>query len=364
MPSPFEMARVSNLNLRVLEQASAVIRAYDDKAHCLAMLKHENKPSDIYAEWTADTPPTPMDGSVPEGQDKTDGYGSYQAAKLRNHSQEKRSSGKRISVRAQNVKQKDVASEVAKQRVRDAEEITMDWECTVMSAVDADDGTGNDQGITKTRGMANWLTPVAGTSLYGNGTYSQRAIDPIPASVAVQPGQFFDGALGNGTTTGFTESVFATMLGACASQVKGPVNLTGHVGMTLKRQMTGWALSATSTVGSNQIATRIAMLDALTKKLVQMVDFFQYDGGSVTSILSFWVARALADKVWVPGMGDASGLFIMPKYWGMNWLNPIEFIDQNKGNSKVGGPRFVHYSDGMLRPGTVQGQMAVLPVSL
>jgi hypothetical protein len=364
MPSPFEAARVRDLQQVVLDQSDSVIRAYDDKAHFLGMLKTGAQPSNEYAEWTADAPPNPVDGPVVEGADKDDSYGSYQARKLKNHSEEQRSKGWKVSTRAQAIHQKDVANEAAKQRLRDEENHVMGWEAKLLSNQDADDGSGNDSGITKTRCVGNWLLPVIGTSAYaangGATVFAQRTLDPIPADIAVTPGQYYDGTLAK-----LDEATFKLICAAAANQVVGGIDLVMHAGMALKMQMTGWALNPTATVQANMVVTRFAMLDAMSKKLVTAVDWFQNDAGIVRSMLSFWVNRTLTDRTWQKtALSDASGYAINPKFWSINWLNPIQHFDPNKGNSKGGGLRGYHQSDGMLKPGTVQGQFAIVPNAL
>lgn len=359
MSSPFEGARVADLNLVRLQQHDAIIREYDGKAHFLAMLGRYPKPSNVYAEWDVASPQVIVKGTLTdEASDKTEGFGSFQPCKLRNHSEQKRSAGWHVSRRAEAVEQADTADEVAKQRVQDTENHVLDWESSLLADLDASDTPGSET----SRMSLNWLKPVAGASAYGTGTFSQRSVDPIPAAVAVLPAQYYDGSVG--TLSGATgEATFKAMLTACAKQVRGRLDLTQICGLGLKGIMSGWATNPV--VAANAIATRINTIAADEKKLLGLVDFFQYDTGIVRSMLTFYANLSLADNVFQPGQfSDYSGIGINPKLWKIAWLRPIRHYDLDDKDVKGGGRRGYHESDGMLMPMTVQGQYAIVPTSL
>jgi hypothetical protein len=150
-----------------------------------------------------------------------------------------------------------------------------------------------------------------------------------------------------------TAAAFETMIQASATQCGCAVNLKGFVGPALKSHMSDWTqkIEVTSTQDSLQ-SFNIA---ASEKRLLKMVNTFEFDAGTVEVMSDYNLACAAADGA-DTAYTPYSGLFLDTAKWSKRYLQKVtEFELPDLG----GGPR--GYADvlWMLKCGLPAGQMAV-----
>jgi hypothetical protein len=361
MPGAFE----ADIPLKVLSLGAKIIRAYDNRVHFMKRLGKASGVIQKFHQWDVWPVATPTLVNVNEGVDKNDGYTSEQPKTVSAYASEVRSEGYMVTERAQRAEQKEVASELAKQIMRDEEKIVMGIECQLLSNAEMDDGSVS--GRTSSRGAMNWLRPVTGTSLYGTGTYSQHAVAPVNAAIATSASTFYDGNIGSYSNPTLTEAYAIALVNSCAQNTLGPVNLNGICGVQLKQVFSSFTDVKVVTTGT--VAQKQFYMDQTDKMLLNSVDIFEFDGGRVTNEISYYVAStaqassASAAGVipWnvIGGYNPYSGVFIDPKYWKISWAQPIAHVDQDPNNTKGAGKRGFHKADYMLIPESLLGQFAV-----
>jgi len=135
----------------------------------------------------------------------------------------------------------------------------------------------------------------------------------------------------------FAPSSLEGMLEAMATAKKGPVDLTAFVGIKLKSQMSSWAQKMETASGDLQSMQQYN-LDAKEKKILRIVDFFEFDAGMVKTFAHWYMLHTEADGL-ASKYTPRSGLFIDLDMWELNFLQqPTSWTVEDKG----GGPRGYH----------------------
>jgi hypothetical protein len=171
----------------------------------------------------------------------------------------------------------------------------------------------------RSRGVYSWLSPDA---------QDQK---PVPAAYRPASACVHTGALST-----LTASAMETMLESAATAKREAVDLTGYVGIKLKAQMSSWAQHVTD-VGSHTVVQSFNM-NAAEKKLIQVVDFFEFDAGTVRTIPSWYnlcTESTGEDSAYTP----RSGAFLDMSMWEMRFFQtPAAYMEPPKS----GGPRGYH----------------------
>jgi len=93
----------------------------------------------------------------------------------------------------------------------------------------------------------------------------------------------------------------------------------------------------------------------MEKRLISMIDFFEFDAGSVRTMVSDYLAcdtTSLAETDFSP----RSGIFYAPDRVRIRWLRPIEHFDQD---DEGGGKRGYFEGEGALIVDSPQGFLTV-----
>jgi len=159
------------------------------------------------------------------------------------------------------------------------------------------------------------------------------------------------GCIHTGTLAALTAAVFEGMVQAAATQVGAAVNLKGFAGPALKSHMSDWTQKLTVT--STENALQSFNIAASEKRLLKMVNTFEFDAGTVEVMPDYNLAcdpTTGADTVYTP----LSGLFLEMSRWTKRYMQQVtEFELPDLG----GGPR--GYADvmWMLKCGLPAGQL-------
>ena len=174
------------------------------------------------------------------------------------------------------------------------------------------------------RGALKWLSATA------------QDVLPVPAAFRPPSACVHTSAL-----SALTPAAFEAMLEAASRKKLAPVDLTGIVGIKLKSRMSKWGQKVTvNTADDSAVETAIQSynLNAADKRLIQIVDFFEFDAGTVKNILSYYLACD-------PDTGadtehtSRSGIFVEMGMWEKRFLQGVESVVEP---TKSGGPRGYH----------------------
>jgi hypothetical protein len=172
----------------------------------------------------------------------------------------------------------------------------------------------------ETRGALSWLQVAAQTT------------KPVPADFRPPSACVHATALSN-----LTPDAFEDLLEAAANKKMAPVDLTGIVGIKLKSHMSYWGQKATVS-GDTQVALQNFSLNASDKRLISIVDRFEFDAGTVEVVPSWYLAcdpDTGEDTDYTP----RSGIFVETAMWEKRFLQNVESVIETP---KSGGPRGYH----------------------
>jgi len=165
------------------------------------------------------------------------------------------------------------------------------------------------------RGAFSWLDPNA------------QGVLPVPEGYR-SPGEY------TGTLNAFMPSHLEALLMAAAAQVDEPVTLQGHVGISLKGRMSDWG-QRDEEAGANDLARQMYNLDGAKKELLNVIDRFVFDAGTIFTLPNFNLARDIASGA-LTDYTPRSGIFVKPKLWVKRYLLPFS---QRDLPDLGGGPR-------------------------
>lgn len=341
--------------MRELDQGDTLVRVYQRDFPLLEALQAPGKKNrrmmkQPWSNWRSQVPGPAIDPVAKDGTDKTDGYNVRQGVMMYGWAEYMRSVGWLVSPRQQAAQQADVASMIAEAQMDDKENFARSLECLLGSTQAPDDGSTS--GVAKLGALLWYLHPTPSGA---------NAATWLPPSVRVAADAFY-----TGTLSAFTDTYFrSTYLKAIFGQVNKAVRLRGFVGFLLKKTMSDWGTGVNAS--GNQIATRQVNFEASKPhELTYPVDFFQFDGGVVTTELTVNLAcdadTSGAQAQFVPGAyTPRSGVFLnvnsMPS---IRYFQAMRDVNQDPNNTKGGGQRGFTEADLMLYMPVPMGQGAVL----
>ena len=277
------------------------------KANKSAFSKMMKQP---YSQHRAETLPIAADGSTPDGQDKTVFTSGDQGYIMQVWAQEYRSGGVQVTMRMESVEQADTASEYARQVLRDEEGFMLAMERMLLSSQAQNDASWG-AGLTKTPGVFWSLSPTQATGS-----------NPYPAPIRVDPNAFYTGTLAALTQDYMNNTIINSMV----KQLRRKAVYEMPVGPVLKRWMSSWNHKVTTTANVTEL--RQTTTDAMNKKLMDVVDVFEFDDAVVNTEIDYNLACSFNDDgTWTPSAySDTSGFFMEPDRFLMRFLRNISRI--------------------------------------
>jgi len=301
----------------------AVLNAVNMKAAFLALLNHGPNVANKLAEWDVDMPVRSGDPTGTEGADKTDGFTKHLPKQLRVYAQRVQSLGYMVTDLAEltdtaSVKGKQAAAD---QQAKDAASGLMSVQDMLLSnqdtATSADAGDGKD----RTRGVFRWLDNA------------EQGVLPVPAECRPSANQNYAGTLAL-----FTEDEFASRLRVASEQVGQDVDLVGYCGSELTQHMADWE-NRVPVTAATEMVTRQVVSKQDDKRIIRKVQFFDFHGASVKTILQRRMLTDLTAANVSTAYTTKSGVFLDMSKWTLEWLEPwkhMALLDQG------GGPRGFH----------------------
>jgi hypothetical protein len=314
MPGIYEADQV----LKVAEVGDTIFIAQSDKVPFSRLLKRGPKPGNMLSSWPVQMYPERKFKGTLDGTDMTT-FNHTNREYLEAYNMWLRTEGWMVSRLANLTKTHGVkGKEEAKQAMDDGLILAQMVEKQLLS----NDEMAVESGATPycSRGAFKWLSPTA------------QAVKPVPANYRPSAA-----CVHTSTLAAFLPSVMEDMVEAAAIQKKDAVDWTGYVGIKLKSHMSGWAQRHVEDVNTAQALTRYN-LDAEDKKLIRVVDFFEFDAGTVKVFPSWYLLHtnttgaATANSV-------LSGLFVDMSMWQLCYMDPPAAWREP---TKSGGPRGYH----------------------
>ena len=276
----------------VREDLADVISRIDSRSCPLSsMIPKGKEPTNTLFEWIMDTNARPNAIAHLDGKDVdlafTGTNGQYDETAFANMNPDRYRAGGRVQISqevfgvstlAENVS--DVAGVGKKGEYREAlkkalTSIKRGIEVTISSEQNSQQESGSSP--YKTRGIFNWLVT--------QGQVAPAGDLPLP-----QNSDFRCRALDNTTAIGsFTEEKLQDQLEALYNHTGNIGNLTLLCGTTLRRTITDFS-TYQSGLGTN-VALRTYNQDSASKKIVQSVDIFVGDFGTVNIVPSVWLLQ-------------------------------------------------------------------------
>ena len=305
--------------LKVADVGDSIFVAESDKTPVSRLLKRGKRPEQMTVSWPVEKYPTRGFKGTPDGTDKSS-FSKVTRDPLSVYAQWLLSPGWMVSKLANLTNAHGVGrNERAHQAAKDALLLARMCEQLLLSNQDCQIEAEPSQPY-ETRGILQWLSPT------------EQATLPVPEKYRPSAACVFSDAL-----DAFLPSSMEAMLEAAANEKKAPVDLTGFTGIKLKSRMSTWAQRDTTVTATNQNLASFT-LNASEKKLINVVDFFEFDAGNVKTIPSWYLATD-------PETGETtdyttrSGAFIDLSMWELRFLQaPQSYVE----SPKSGGPRGYH----------------------
>lgn len=332
MPGIYDNDKV----LKLQDVGDTIFNAESEKTPMTRLLKRGPKPIQMLSEWPVEKYPTRKFKGQKDGTDIST-FNHTNRAMIQAYAMWLLTEGWMVSKLAGLTKTAGVPNEMAKQAADDGIIMAQMLERQLLSNDEAAvEGEGADAVYTS-RGFFRWLQATA------------QAVLPVPAAHRPNAACRYAGALGS-----FLPANMEAMLRAAATDRKGPVDLTGYVGIALKAQMSTWPQRQ---FGDDNAAAAIQVmnLNAADKKLISVIDMFEYDSGTVNVVPSWYLAcdPATGENT---AYSTRSGVFVDMSMWRLCFLeNPTAAMEP----AKSGGPRGYHSSVYMLKCLNPVGQCSV-----
>lgn len=319
--------------LKIAELGDSIFNAEDTKTPMTAMLKRGKKPSQMLATWPVQAYPRRKFTGTLDGTDIS-AFTHTNRDSLTATGMLMTSGGWMVTRLMALVQQAGVKNEKAKQITDDAllfaqmveRQICSDMDCVVE----------NGMNPWQSRGIFSWLNPSAQAAQPVNALYRPAAACQITTPVDE-----------------ITPAAFETALAAAAGQTRQRVDLTGYVGLALKTQMSLWAQKVTI---SGEQALQQYTQTVASKKIQRIVDFFEFEAGTVKTVASWNNLCASAtglDSIYT----SRSGAFIDLSMWELCWYDAPSAYELPK---QSGGDR--GYTDAvyLLKCKNPLGQVSIL----
>ena len=300
-----------------------VLGAVNEEAAFLTLIPHGQTTAAKLAQWGVEIPSRNGDPTGLEGADKTSGFDSVVPEVLKAYAQRVQSKGWQITDLAglTDTAMGSGKAEAAKQQAADGRRGLLSVQDMLLS--NQDNAARGENGATydRTRGVFSWLDSVA------------QGVLPVPSAVLPTTAQNYTSTLAL-----FTEDAFMSALAAAAEQVDKDVDLIGYVGSDLAQHMADWDFKVPLTASAEQ-ATRTVTSKQDDKRIIRKVQFFDYHGSSVKTIMQRRMLCDISNSNAKTAHTTRSGVFLDMAYWQLEWLEAwkhIPLLDQG------GGPRGFH----------------------
>ena len=301
-----------------------VINAVSSEAKFIALVGHAPASANKLAEWDVDMPERQGDPTGVEGADKTGDFGKYLPKQLRVYAQRVQSKGWKVTDLSEltdtaSVKGKQAAAD---QRAKDASNGMLSVQDLLLGNQDTADGGDAVDSKDRTRAVFSWLDNAA------------QGVYPVHADCRPLAGQNYAGTL-----AGFTEDVFAAQLRVAGERIGRDVDLVGYCGSELTQHMSNWNKVVPVTAASEASTLQVVSKQD-DKRIIRKVQFFDFDGASVKTVLQ---RRLMMDLTTGAAVASAyttkSGVFLDMSMWFLEWLEAWHNMNlTNEG----GGPRGFH----------------------
>lgn len=298
-----------------------VLNAVNVKAAFLFLLKHGPKVASRRADWPVEIPNRNGDPTGPEGADAGDDFINQVPEELSCYAQRVQSVPWKITDLATltNTSQRTGAQEAAYQQAKNGENGLLAVQDMLLGNQDTASRATADDSMDRTRAVFSWLDS------------NEQGVLPVPAPVRPTAAQNYTSTLAL-----FTETAFETALRAAGEQVDQDVDLVGFVGSDLAQHMANWNNIVPVTAAA-EASTRTVTSTQDAKRIIKKVQFFDYHGSSVKTIMQ---RRMLCDENGAKtAYTTRSGAFINLDMWVLEWLDAwhhFPLLDQG------GGPRGFH----------------------
>ncbi len=315
MPGIYEADQV----LKVAEVGDTIFIAQSDKVPFSRLLKRGKKPYNMLSSWPVQVYPDRKFEGILDGTDIST-FTHTNREQIEAYAMWLMTEGWMVSRLANLTHTYGVkpGKEEAKQAKDDALLLGRVIEEKLLSSVDMAVESGSTP--YRSRGVGSWLSDSA------------QSVKPVPANYRPAAACVY-----SGTLAAFLPASMEAMLEAAATQKKEAVDLTGYVGIKLKTQMSRWAQRDESAGATDKALVRYNM-DAEDKKLMQVVDFFEFDAGTV-KVFPSWYLMCTEGTGAVSANSPRSGYFLDMDMWELCFLDqPASWIEPRKS----GGPRGYH----------------------
>lgn len=304
--------------MKIAELGDTIYIAESEKTPFTRLVKRGAQPNQMLAEWPVQAYPRRGFGGTIDGYDKAS-WEHTTRVKMEAYGMWLLSDGWMVSKLAKLTKAAGVGrKEKAKQMKDDALLLAHQHERQVLSSVDTR-AEAQPNVSYRSRGVFSWLSSSA------------QGVKPVDASFRPSSDCIYTSALAD-----FDPADMETMLEAAATAKRAPVDLTGYVGIKLKTQMSSWTQRVADV--SDYSAVQSYNLNAAEKKLIHVVDFFEFDAGKVTTIPSWFLYCTEGtgeDSDYTP----RSGAFLDMSMWELCFFQPpASYLEPPKS----GGPRGYH----------------------
>ena len=318
--------------LKVAEVGDTIFIAQSDKVPFSRLLKRGPKPDNMLSSWPVQIYPNRKFKGTLDGSDIAT-FNHTNREMIEAYGMWMRTEGWMVSRLANLTKTWGVkGKEEAKQAMDDGLILAQMIEKQLLS----NDEMAVEAGAVPycSRGAYKWLSPTAQT------------VKPVPVNYRPTTACTYTGTLAL-----FTPEAMEAMVEAAAIQKKDAVDWTGYLGIKLKSHMSGWAQRHVEDVNTAQALTRYN-LDAEDRKLLRVVDFFEFDGGTV-KVFPSWYLLHTATTGEPTANSVLSGLFLDMSMWELCFLDPPASW---KEPAKSGGPRGYHDAVYLLKNKNPTGQ--------
>jgi hypothetical protein len=285
--------------MKVAELGDTIFIAEATKTPISAMLKRGKEPNQMLSSWPVQKYPERKFGGTMDGFDIAQ-FTKTQREEMKGYAMWLITEGWMVSKLANLTKTAGVGKkERAHQAADDAIILAQMLERQLLSNMDTQAQTGASTPY-QSRGMFSWLSATA------------QSNEPVPENFRPSSDCIYTGALAS-----FMPANLEAMLEAAATAKKGPVDLMAIAGLKLKRQMSTWAQKVTDTESIAEIVRTTQ--SAAEKRIIEVVDFFEFDAGKVKSILSFYLHCDETDGS-ASDYTSRSGLFLDMSMWEIAFL--------------------------------------------
>lgn len=306
--------------LKVADVGDTIFVAQSQKVPFGRLLKRGKRPKGMLFEWPAQKFPNRKFAGTLDGTDMVS-FNHTNRDKLTGVAMWLRTEGWMVTRLAQLTQTHGVkGTEQAKQAADDSLILAQMMEKQMLS--DGDLQLESDAKPYRSRGVYSWLSAIA------------QGVLPVPAVYRPAAACAYTGALAS-----FAPASLEAMLEAAATQKGESVDLTGLVGIKLKAQMASWAQRVAEGADTAQAIQRYNM-DAGDKKLLNVVDFFEFESGRVRTF-THWYQLHSEETGEPTDYTTRSGAFLDLKQWELRYLDPpASYVEPPKS----GGPRGYHDS--------------------